>query len=100
MKYIFWIGVDKDHVHFLLQSVPVYSPQKIAQLIKSITVKEIFLSHPEVRKKLWGGKFWSGGYFISTVGKHGDEKMLKNYVQNQGADDTYKALCQRQLTLF
>ena len=23
------IGVDKDHVHFLVQSVPMYSPKKI-----------------------------------------------------------------------
>ncbi len=31
------IGVDKDHVHFLLQSIPMYSPTKITQIIKSIT---------------------------------------------------------------
>ena len=28
------IGVDKDHVHFLVQSVPMYSPKKIVQMIK------------------------------------------------------------------
>jgi len=27
------IGVDKDHVRFLLQSVPMYSATKIIQLI-------------------------------------------------------------------
>lgn len=31
------IGVDKDHVHFLVQSVPMYSPKKVVQIIKSIT---------------------------------------------------------------
>ncbi len=36
------IGVDKEHVHFLLQSIPMYSPTKITQIIKSITSKEMF----------------------------------------------------------
>ena len=51
------IGTDKDHVHFLIQSVPKYSPTKIVTIIKSITAKEIFIKHPEVKKKLWGGEF-------------------------------------------
>jgi putative transposase len=29
------IGGDKDHVHFLVQSVPIYSPKKIVQTIKA-----------------------------------------------------------------
>ena len=33
------IGVDEDHVHFLVQSVPMKSPQQIVQTIKSITSK-------------------------------------------------------------
>ena len=28
------IGTDKDHVHFLVQSVPMYSVKKIVQMIK------------------------------------------------------------------
>ncbi|MCU7880879.1 MAG: IS200/IS605 family transposase, partial [Candidatus Thiodiazotropha sp. (ex Lucinoma aequizonata)] len=31
------ISTDKDHIHFLLQSVPVYSVKKIVQMIKSLT---------------------------------------------------------------
>ena len=78
------IGTDQDHVHFLVQSVPSYSPTKIVRTIKSITAKEIFRQMPEVKKQLWGGEFWSDGYFISTVGSHGTEEMLKQYVKNQG----------------
>jgi len=40
----------------LVQSVPVYSPKKIVQIIKSITAREIFRLCPEVKKKLWGGE--------------------------------------------
>ena len=78
------IGMDDDHVHFLVQSVPTYSPKQLVQIIKSITAREIFKSCPEVKKYLWGGKFWSEGYFVSTVGAHGNEQMIKNYVQQQG----------------
>jgi len=48
------IGSDDDHVHFLIQSVPMYSGKKIIQTVKSITAIEIFGNHPEVKKKLWG----------------------------------------------
>ena len=57
------IGTDRDHVHFLIQSVPVYSPTKIATLVKSITAREVFKQAPEVKKQLWGGEFWTDGYF-------------------------------------
>ena len=78
------IGTDQDHVHFLVQSVPDYSPTKIVRTIKSITAKEIFKRMPEVKKQLWGGEFWSDGYFISTVGSHGTEEVIKQYVKEQG----------------
>ena len=70
------IGTDRDHVHFLVQSVPMYSPKKIVQTIKSLTAREIFKRCPEVKKQLWGGQLWTDGYFVSTVGKHGDEEMI------------------------
>ena len=81
------IGTDSDHVHFLVQSVPMYSPKKIVQIIKSITAREIFKSCPEVKQYLWGGQFWTDGYFVSTVGAHANEQMIKNYVQQQGKLD-------------
>src|SRR3989338_5507585 len=56
------IGTDKDHVHFLIQSVPMYSPSKIARMVKSITAREIFKRVGEVKEQLWGGEFWSRGY--------------------------------------
>jgi len=78
------IGTDTDDVHFLVQSIPLYSPKKIVQIIKSLTAREIFRSCPQVKKYLWGGEFWTNGYFITTVGAHGNEQMIKNYVRQQG----------------
>jgi putative transposase len=94
------IGTDGDHVHFLVQSVPTYSPQRVVQTIKSITAREILRACPEVKKKLWGGEFWTDGYFISTVGKHGNEDVIKKYIQGQGAESEYEQLYEEQLNLF
>lgn len=93
------IGADKDHVHFLVQSVPTYSVTKLVTMIKSITAREIFKRIPEVKKQLWGGEFWSDGYFASTVGKHGDERTVAKYVEKQGKE--YLQLHQDfQMSLF
>ena len=94
------IGTDQDHVHYLVQSVPKYSPTEIITIIKSITAKEIFKQHPEVQKILWGSEFWSDGYFVGSVGEHGNEQMIQKYVQQQGDPKRYKALVKQQLTLF
>ena len=81
------IGVEKDHVHFLVQSVPTYSPMKIVKRIKRITAREVFKRVPTVKAELWGGEFWTKGYFISTVGRHGSEDIIRQYVKNQGRQE-------------
>jgi REP element-mobilizing transposase RayT len=95
--YFIEIGTDKDHVHFLVQSIPTYSPKKINRTIKSITAREIFAKHPEVKKKLWGGEFWSDGHFVSTVSKHGNEDVIANYVKEQGTEKNYKRLIKKNI---
>ena len=94
------IGTDKDHVHFLIQSISAKSPSKIIQSVKSITAKEIFKLHPEVKEQLWGGEFWTKGYYVNTVGRHGDENTIQAYVQAQGKLDEYEKLHSQQLKLF
>ena len=78
------IGADEDHVHFLVQAVPMQSPKRIIQIIKSLTARELLEMHPEIQKILWGGKFWTSGYYVNTVGRHGNEDAIQRYVQNQG----------------
>ena len=95
------IGTDKNHVHFLVQSVPTNSVTKIITIIKSITAREIFKLHLEVKRQLWGGQFWSDGYFVNTVSKFGDENSISKYVREQGIEKEYKVLHKDvQLTLF
>jgi putative transposase len=95
------IGADLNHVHYLLQSVPMLSVKTIVQTIKSITAKELFRLHPEVKQQLWGGHFWSSGYYVNTVGQYANEEVIQKYIHEQGGDKkTYKKFHTSQLNLF
>jgi REP element-mobilizing transposase RayT len=94
------IGTDKDHVHFLVQSIPTYSPTKIVRTIKSITAREMFRRFPDIKKQLWGGEFWTDGYYVNTVSKKGNEDAVRKYVQNQSKQENYIKLHSAQLRLF
>jgi REP element-mobilizing transposase RayT len=96
------IGSEKDHVHFLVQSVPTYSPTKIVTTIKSLTARKILETNPEVKKALWGGNFWTAGYYVGTVGEYGTEKVITEYIKNQGRtiEKYEKIYDEKQLNLF
>ena len=94
------IGTDADHVHFLVQSVPTLSPTRIVQMVKSITAREVFRRVPSVKTKLWGGAFWSSGFFVNTVGRYGSEEAIRQYVREQGREPEYQTLHSQQLDLF
>ncbi len=96
--YVHELGADENHVHFLLQSVPMYSPTKIIKAVKSITARMIFQNHPEVKKKLWGGNLWTSGYYVNTVSEYGSFETIQKYVKNQG--NTYTQIYRNQLKLF
>lgn len=94
------IGTDADHVHFLIQGLPRMSPSEIVRIVKSITGREIFRLHPEVKTMLWGGHIWSSGYYINTVGQHGTEEVIKKYIGDQGRENEYEKVYSNQLRLF
>ena len=64
------IGVDEDHVHFLIQSIPMYSVTQLVKMIKSLTARQLLSSCPEIKKQLWGGNIWTSGYYVNTVGQY------------------------------
>lgn len=51
------IGTDKDHAHFLVQSVPTYNPTKIIMMIKSLTAREIFMRVSAVKEAIGAANF-------------------------------------------
>ena len=93
------IGIDEDHVHFLIQVVPHTLISGMVNTIKSITGRLIFEKHPEVKDFLWKQKFWTDGYYINTVGQYGNLQILENYVKNQGIK-AYTQIHHETPTLF
>ena len=81
------VGVDKDHVHFIVQATPSVSPSQIVSRVKQLTTRMLWQEHEQVLSRFyWGnkkGKLWTSGYFCETVGNVSEEKMLE-YVSNQG----------------
>ena len=92
------IGSDEDHVHYLVQSVPKLSVTEIVTTIKSITAREMFKRHAEIREELWGGHFWTSGYYANTVGRYGNETLIQQYVKEHGKK--YEQIYRGQLILF
>ena len=82
--YFIEVGADLNHVHFLVQSVPTYSPTNIVTIIKSNISKSVFKYNPEIKKYLCGGEFWTDGYYVATVSTELTEKVIAKYVRNQG----------------
>ena len=44
---------------------------------------------------MYGGEFWSDGYWIVTVSQHGIEDVIRKYVREQGKDK-YNLLYERK----
>ncbi|WP_288605563.1 IS200/IS605 family transposase [uncultured Treponema sp.] len=92
------IGMEEDHVHFLVQSVPKLAVTRIVTIIKSITAREIFMSYPRIKKEiLWGGALWTSGYYANTVGLYASKETITRYIQNQGQEKReYKKIYENQ----
>ena len=90
------LGCDRDHVHLLCGAHPKVAPGKIVQIFKSITAREIFRRKPQVKKELWGGEFWTDGYYVATVGERANWDTVQDYVEKQGTPKTEI----KQLRLF
>ena len=63
---------------------PKYAGAEIVRIFKSITAKQLFIKFPDLKKDLWGGSFWSSGYYIATVSERGNWETVQKYVLNQG----------------
>jgi len=80
------LEVMSDHVHLFLIAPPKYSPSQVVQILKSISARELFSRHPELRKELWGGELWSNGYFVRSVGDEVTADVIRRYIKLQHED--------------
>ena len=78
------IGTDINHIHLLASFHPKYGGGDVVRIFKSITAKELFKRFPDLKKELWGGEFWSDGYYLATVSERGNWKQVERYIEEQG----------------
>lgn len=78
------LGADRDHIHLLCSSVPTRAPSEIVRIYKSIAARQLFRVFPALKKELWGGNFWTAGYYVSTVGRKAGWDELVEYIEDQG----------------
>ena len=81
------MAIENDHVHLFLLVPPKYAPAKVAQIMKSISAREIFKEFPRLRKQLWAGEFWGDGYFVRSVGDNVTAEIIRRYIRYQDNSD-------------
>ena len=78
-----WKGVDIvemnvqiDHIHLVCSIPPKVSVSVLMGTLKGKLAIKLFKSYPKLKEKpYWGKRFWSRGYFVTTVGV--DEEMIR-----------------------
>lgn len=80
------LGIDRNHVHFLIKSCPSLSILQIVRRLKQLSTNELWKQKEEHLKQFYYGKhkmLWSKGYFCATVGE-ASEETIEKYIDNQG----------------
>jgi len=84
------VNHDQDHIHLLISIPPTMSVGNAIRIIKSNTATSLKQKFPFLKELYWGTDgIWSDGYFATTVGIN--EKMIKQYIEQQGKEDTGQA---------
>ena len=86
------VGFDQNHVHLLTRFLPKYSGGQVIKLVKSLSAKAVFREVPEVKDELWGGEFWTDGYYIATISGKGNKAVIEKYIKNQGREKDIEQL--------
>ena len=74
--------VMPDHVHLLIDCRPQFYISDMIKIMKGNLTRQMFLSHPELKKELWGGHLWNPSYCAVTVSDRSPEQILA-YIEGQ-----------------
>ncbi|WP_340614825.1 IS200/IS605 family transposase [Xenorhabdus thailandensis] len=74
-----------DHVHMLVSTPPKISVSSFMGYLKGKSSLMIFDKHANLKYKFGNRKFWSEGYYVSTVGLN--EATIRNYIREQEKSD-------------
>lgn len=74
--------VMPDHIHLLLDCKPQFRPSDAIKVLKGNIARWLFLKHPELKQRLWGGHMWNPSYFVATVSERSREQ-IERYINEQ-----------------
>ena len=72
--------VMTDHIHVFLSFKPTVCVSEVFHKLKGISARRIFQRFPQLRKRYWGGHFWSRGKFFRSVGSTTD-RAVQHYIE-------------------
>ena len=76
------LGIDSDHVHFVLD-IGFYPLPNIIKKLKGYTAKKLFQEYPQLKKQyFWGSGLWNPSYYFDSLGRDIDD--MSRYVRKQG----------------
>ena len=71
-----------DHVHLLIDAKPQLYIPDIVKILKGNTARWLFMDHPELKEKLWGGHLWNPSYCVVTVSDRSRDQVMR-YIETQ-----------------
>ncbi|MBI2856649.1 MAG: transposase, partial [Chloroflexi bacterium] len=60
-----------------------YAPARVAQMLKSISAREVFREFPRLRRQFWSGELRADGYFVRSVGDQVSADVIRRYIKYQ-----------------
>lgn len=79
------LKVSSDHIHVLIRLEPKQAVPDVVRTLKSITARTLLVEFPELKKYLWQGSLWAGGYCVNTVGGLNLD-AVRHYIREEQAD--------------
>ena len=74
--------VMPDHIHLLIDASPQFLIPDMIRIMKGVTARKLFMSHPEMKGKLWGGHLWNPSYCVVTVSDR-SLAQVEAYIESQ-----------------
>jgi len=95
------IGFGTDHCHVFTVACKNHSAAQVAKLLKGFSSRMMRKNHRELfESMLWGGKFWTGGYFYRTVGAVNSATVNRYVERSQSKHWTVSSSVQKQIFEF
>ena len=75
---------EEDHVHLLISYPPTTCLSNLVRKLKTISslkIRQEFSN--QIRRMLWGKRFWTKSYCVISVGDGATTAIIERYIKNQ-----------------